>query len=91
MTDIVSGEVEDRELTPEEQEKDPTAAAVGKKGSKARANREPDKKSAGHRSCFLNELAKAKTAMNARHEAGWHVDGGAISQCHHRADTRDRH
>jgi hypothetical protein len=64
-------------VTPEEQDKDPTAAAVGKKGSKARANREPDKESAGH--------------MHARHEAGWHVDGGAISQCHHRADTTDLH
>jgi len=37
MTDIVSGEVEDRPPTPEEQGKDPAAAAMGKKGGKARA------------------------------------------------------
>ena len=37
MTDIVSGEVEDREPTPEEQGKDPAAAALGRKGGKARA------------------------------------------------------
>ena len=36
MTDIVSGEVEDREPTPEEQGKDP-AAALGQKGRRARA------------------------------------------------------
>ena len=37
VTDIVSGEVEDREPTPEEQGKDPAAAAMGRKGGKARA------------------------------------------------------
>ena len=41
MTDIVSGEVEDREPTPEEQGKDPAAVALGRKGGlkggKARA------------------------------------------------------
>lgn len=37
MADIVAGEVEDREPTPEEQGKDPAAAAMGKKGGKARA------------------------------------------------------
>jgi hypothetical protein len=38
MIDIASGEVEDREPTPEEQGKDPAAVAMGKKGGKARAN-----------------------------------------------------
>ena len=42
MTDIVSGEVEDREPTPEEQGKDPAAVKRGKlggvKGGKARAS-----------------------------------------------------
>jgi hypothetical protein len=38
MVDIVSGEVEDREPTPEEQGKDPAAAALGSKGGKARAS-----------------------------------------------------
>ncbi len=37
MTEIVSGEVEDREPTPEEQGKDPAAVALGSKGGKARA------------------------------------------------------
>jgi hypothetical protein len=41
MTEIVSGEVEDREPTPEEQGKDPKAVERGrlggKKGGKARA------------------------------------------------------
>jgi hypothetical protein len=37
MIDIASGEVEDREPTPEEQSKDPAAAAMGRKGGVARA------------------------------------------------------
>jgi len=39
MIDIASGEVEDREPTPEEQGKDPAAAALGRKGGKARAEK----------------------------------------------------
>jgi hypothetical protein len=39
MIDIASGEVEDRESTPEEQGKDPAAAALGRKGGKARADK----------------------------------------------------
>jgi hypothetical protein len=38
MVDIVSGEVTDREPTPEEQGKDPAAVALGKKGGAARAS-----------------------------------------------------
>jgi hypothetical protein len=34
---IATGQVEDREPTPEEQGKDPAAVALGKKGGKARA------------------------------------------------------
>lgn len=37
MIDIAAGNVEDREPTPEEQGKDPGAAALGRKGGKARA------------------------------------------------------
>jgi hypothetical protein len=37
VVDIASGEIEDRELTPEEQGKDPGAAALGRKGGTARA------------------------------------------------------
>ena len=36
---IATGQVEDREPTPEEQGKDPAAVALGKKGGKARAER----------------------------------------------------
>lgn len=37
IVDIATGEVEDREPTAEEQGKDPAAAALGRKGGKARA------------------------------------------------------
>lgn len=37
VVDIASGQVEDRPPTPEEQGKDPAAAALGRKGGKARA------------------------------------------------------
>jgi hypothetical protein len=37
IVDIATGEVEDREPTPEEQGKDPAAAALGRKGGAARA------------------------------------------------------
>ncbi len=37
IVDIATGEVEDREPTPEEQGKDPAAVALGKKGGAARA------------------------------------------------------
>lgn len=39
IVDIASGEVEDRTPTPEEQGKDPAAAALGKKGGEARARK----------------------------------------------------
>jgi len=37
VIDIATGEIEDRPPTPEEQGKDPAAAALGRKGGKARA------------------------------------------------------
>jgi hypothetical protein len=37
VVDIATGEVEDRPPTPEEQGKDPAAAAMGRKGGRARA------------------------------------------------------
>jgi hypothetical protein len=36
---IATGEIEDREPTPEEQGKDPAAAAMGRKGGAARAKK----------------------------------------------------
>lgn len=46
MIDIASGEVEDREPTAEEQGKDPAAAALGRRGGKARAAKLSAKKRA---------------------------------------------
>jgi hypothetical protein len=37
IVDIATGQVEDREPTPEEQGKDPAATALGRKGGAARA------------------------------------------------------
>lgn len=37
IVDIATGQVEDREPTPEEQGKDPAASALGRKGGAARA------------------------------------------------------
>jgi hypothetical protein len=38
IVDIATGEIEDREPTPEERGKDPAASALGRKGGKARAD-----------------------------------------------------
>jgi hypothetical protein len=46
VIDIASGQVEDREPTPEEQGKDPAAAALGRRGGKARAAKLSAKKRA---------------------------------------------
>ena len=37
IVDVATGEIEDRKPTPEEQGKDPAAAALGRKGGAARA------------------------------------------------------
>jgi hypothetical protein len=39
VVDIATGQVEDRPRTPEEQGKDPAAAALGRKGGHARATK----------------------------------------------------
>lgn len=39
VVDIASGQVEDRESTPEEEGKDPAAVALGRKGGNARASK----------------------------------------------------
>ena len=45
VVDIASGQVEDREPTPEEQGKNPAAVALGKKGGTMRAARmTPDRR-----------------------------------------------
>jgi hypothetical protein len=42
IVDIATGEVEDRQPTPEERGKDPGAAALGRKGGAARASKLSD-------------------------------------------------
>jgi hypothetical protein len=58
IVDIATGEVEDREPTPEERGKDPAAAALGRKGGKARAG----KMSASERSRIAKEAAQTRWA-----------------------------
>jgi hypothetical protein len=57
VVDIAVGEIEDRPPTPEEQGKDPAAAALGKKGGKARAEK-------------LSEAERRKIAKRAS-QARW--------------------
>lgn len=60
IVDIATGEVDDREPTPEEQGKDPAAVALGRrgglKGGKARA----DNLTAEQRAGTAREAAKAR-------------------------------
>jgi hypothetical protein len=56
MIDIASGEVEDRQPTPEEQGKDPAAVALGRKGGQVRATNLAAKK----------RKAIARNAANSR-------------------------
>jgi hypothetical protein len=56
IIDIASGQVEDREPTPDEQGKDPAAAALGRLGAKARAK----KMSAEQRSEVARRAARAR-------------------------------
>ena len=56
VIDIATGQVEDRPPTPEEQGKDPAAAALGRKGGKARAV----KMSAAKRKEIAKKAAKAR-------------------------------
>jgi hypothetical protein len=56
VVDIATGEVEDRPPTPEEEGKDPAAAALGKKGGQARAK----KMSAERRAEIARRAAKKR-------------------------------
>jgi hypothetical protein len=56
MIDIASGEVEDRKPTPEEQGKDPAAAAMGQRGGKARAA----KMTKAQRSAIARKAARSR-------------------------------
>jgi len=55
VIDVATGQVEDREPTPEEQGKDPAAAALGRKGGAARAAKmTPEERSASARRAARN-------------------------------------
>jgi hypothetical protein len=56
IVDIATGEIEDRPPTPEEQGKDPAAAAMGKKGGAARAK----SMSAEQRAEIASKAAKSR-------------------------------
>jgi hypothetical protein len=62
MIDIASGEVEDREPTPEEQGKNATAAALGRLGGVARAARMTREK----RSQIAKKAAKSRWKAQKR-------------------------
>ncbi len=60
VTDIVSGEVEDREPTPEEQGKDPAAVALGRKGGLKGGKARAEKLTPKQRSSAAQKAAKAR-------------------------------
>lgn len=60
VVDIATGQVEDRPPTPEEQGKDPAAAALGRRGGTARASK-------------LSPEKRAQIARKAAHRR-WHKD-----------------
>jgi hypothetical protein len=62
IVDIATGEVEDREPTPEERGVDPAASAMGQKGGAARAARMTPKK----RSEIAKKAAELRWAARAK-------------------------
>ena len=60
MVDIATGEVEDRELTPEEQGKDPAAVALGRKGGAKGGKVRAKNMTADQRSEAAKKAARAR-------------------------------
>jgi hypothetical protein len=61
IIDLATGDLEDRPPTPEEQGKDPAAAALGRKGGKARARAiSPEK-----RAEIAKKAAQTRTSRNS--------------------------
>jgi hypothetical protein len=61
VVDIATGEVEDREPTPEERGKDPAASAMGRKGGPARAaSMTPERRAEIARNAAAKRWSKAK-------------------------------
>jgi hypothetical protein len=61
VIDVASGQVEDREPTPEEQGINPAAAELGRKGGQARAKKMPKER----RSEIAKRAAKARWKQDA--------------------------
>lgn len=61
IVDIATGDVEDREPTPEEQGKDPMATALGRRGGAARAK----SMTAERRTEIAREAAKRRWSKNS--------------------------
>lgn len=60
IVDIATGEVEDREPTPEEQGKDPAAVALGRKGGLKGGKARAAKLTAEERAAAAKAAAKAR-------------------------------
>ena len=64
MVDIATGEVEDREPTPEEQGKDPTAVALGRKGGLKGGKARTEALSPERRSEIARQAARKRWARD---------------------------
>lgn len=60
IVDLATGQVEDRELTPEEQGKDPAAVALGRKGGLKGGKARAEKLSPERRAQLAREAARAR-------------------------------
>jgi len=60
IVDIATGETEDRELTPEEQGKDPAAVSLGRRGGKKGGKARAESLSAEERSRIAKKAAAAR-------------------------------
>src|SRR5215211_2208192 len=60
MVDVATGEIEDREPTPEEQGKDPAAVALGRRGGLKGGKARSEKMSSEHRTDAARKAAQAR-------------------------------
>ena len=64
IVDIATGDVEDREPTPEEQGKDPAAVALGRKGGLKGGRVRAEKLTSKQRSSAASKAAKARWSQD---------------------------
>jgi hypothetical protein len=64
IVDLATGEIEDRELTPEEQGKDPSAAAFGRHGGLKDGRARADTLPSARRQEIARKAAKARWAKD---------------------------